>query len=340
MVLLRGLLLPAALTSCAALGLHAPPHAADARGELIGGHHAANATRTLTMAVKGHQVSAVSAGWTGKVVYSIFTSAIERYHDALLAELDTWAKGPAGEGRFVAVGGNNYPENWQAKNVLKSACEDNMRAISCKEATLLAEGAARGADWLYVIGEDNYVNTERIDKFLSDKDPDSVIAYGTVGCGKNLFCHDNDDFNQAGGFCGGGGYIISRAALQRLLADGAPALHQVYDASVWPNDMTTSCQLRKHDVVLSNVGNMFGYPISDIDEYKAMAKQDFLTIHYLTPDTMRWFHAQLHGAPYDEKKRLEKKAFTNGCANNIRGFNGAGRYNECVAKRAAREAKM
>mmetsp|Transcript_33494 Transcript_33494/g.94125 ORF Transcript_33494/g.94125 Transcript_33494/m.94125 type:complete len:338 (-) Transcript_33494:110-1123(-) len=330
----RGALAAAALFSACDAIHRVPPVQDDQR--LLGGRHAANETRTKTMNVKGHTVSEVSASWTGNVVYAIFTSAIPRYHEALLSQLESWAERPAKQGRYVAVGGDNYPDDWQSKNVLRSECGDSMQSISCKEATLLAEGAARGADWLYVIGEDNYVHTGRVEEFLSDKDPDSAIAYGTVGCGKRLYCTDEPGFNEEGGFCGGGGYIISRGALQRLLANGAPELHEIYDATPWPNDMTTSCQLRKHEVVLSNVGNMYGFPIVDIDDYKGMARGDFLTLHYLKPATMRWFHAHLHGASKHVTHSLEEAAFDHGCAKDIGGVFGEGRFNECLAKKGAK----
>jgi len=329
----RGALAAAALFSACDAIHRVPPVQDDQR--LLGGRHAANETRTKTMNVKGHTVSEVSASWTGNVVYAIFTSAIPRYHEALLAQLDTWAARPAAQGRYVAVGGSNYPEEWQGSNVLRSECGDDMKSISCKEATLLAEGASRGADWIYVIGEDNYVHTDRVDRFLSSKDPDTAVAFGTIGCGKGLYCRDSEGFNEYGGFCGGGGYIISRAALQRLLTGGAPALHSVYDRTPWPNDMMTSCQLRKHEVVLSNVGNMYGFPIVDIDDYKGMARGDFLTLHYLRPATMRWFHAHLHGASKHVTHSLEEAAFDHGCAKDIGGVSSQQRFRECLVKKGA-----
>jgi len=339
----RSLVLPAALFSaCAAM--HISPRAAPVEGEesrlaasrlsapeqdegsrLLGsGRHFANASVVRTMAVKGHAVSKVSARWTGNVVYAIFTSAIPRYHEALLAQLDTWAARPAAQGRYVAVGGNNYPEEWQGSNILRSECEDGMRSISCKEATLLAEGAARGADWMYITGEDNYVHTGNVEEFLSDKDPNDAVAYGGVGCGKGKFCRDVQAYEEGGGFCGGEGYIISRAALQRLLADGAPALHAIYDKTPWPNDMTTSCQLRKRDVRLANGRSMYGNPFWKITDYMGMAHSDFLCGHYMTPPLMRFMHAEVTGAPDSVKGPLEKKAFDNGCA--------IGMDKECWAK--------
>jgi len=164
----RGALLAAALVSSCDAIHRAPPAQDDGLHRLGGGHHVSNASRT--MVVKGHTVSEVSASWTGNVVYAIFTSKIPKYHEALLSQLESWAERPAKEGRYVAVGGNDYPEEWQGKNVMRSECDDRMPGISCKEATLLAEGAARGADWLYIIGEDNYVHTKHVESWLEGKD--------------------------------------------------------------------------------------------------------------------------------------------------------------------------
>jgi len=288
------------------------------------------------MAVLGHTVSEVSEKWTGKVVYAIFTSAIPRYHESLLTQLDTWAARPAAQGRYVAVGGDNYPDDWQSKNVLRSECRDDMAGISCKEATLLSEGAARGADWLYIIGEDNYVNTKNVEKWLEDKDPDSAVAYGIVGCGRGLFCQDVAAYNAHGGFCGGGGYIISRAALQSLLANGAPALHEIYDATSWPNDMTTSCQLRRHGVRLETAEDMLGWPVFGIAEYERIARSGFLSAHYLRPDVMRWFHAEVEGAAESVKKQLEDKAFDHGCAVGMRTGPWAREWADCLASGGGR----
>jgi len=267
-----------------------------------------------TMSVEGHTVSDVSARWTGKVVYAIFTSAIPRYHEKLVTQLETWAAKPAAEGRYIAVGGDTYPEEWQTGNILKSKCGDAMGSISCKEATLLAEGAARGADWLVVVGEDNYVSTGNVEAALADKDPSENIAFGVVGCGTGLYCKDVDAFSHMGGFCGGAGYIIARGALQQLLANGATALHKVYDNTTDPNDMTTSCELRRSSTALQGLGGMNGFPMFSIQEHESAIHTNFLTVHYLLPAVMRWMHAEIVGAEASEKQRLMLEAFDHGCA--------------------------
>jgi len=131
---------------------------------------------------------------------------------------------------------------------------------------------------------------------------------------RGSFCEDNPAFAASGGFCGGAGYIISRAAMQRLLANGAPALHEVYDESRWPNDMTTSCQLRKHEVGLELGPNMYGSPMTKIVDFENLARSHFLSSHYVRPAVMRWLHAEVGGMPDSVKKPLEELAFDHGCA--------------------------
>jgi len=286
----------------------------------------------MTMAVEGHTVSDVSKRWTGKVVFAIFTSKIPKYRDKLVAQIETWASRPAAEGRYIAVGGEDYPEEWLTNGtVLKSHCRDDMFGISCKEATLLAEGAARGAEWLLITGEDNFVNTRQVERVLASKDPDEKIAYGVVGCGRGSFCKESFEFNSHGGFCGGTGYIISRGALRAMLADGATKLHQVYDTASTPNDMTTSCVLRGHEVDLQNIPGMHGYPMFFFQSYYNMVHgRTFLTTHYITVRQMRWMHAMMEDMQDDVKARLKSEAFTHGCAWEMNQEHWQQEYNQCM----------
>jgi len=293
--------------------------------------HRSSKSAARAMSVLGHRVSKVSERWGSNVVYAIFTSAIPKYREELESQLETWAARPAEEGRYVAVGGENYPDAWQSGSILRSNCSDDVTSISCKEATLLAEGAARGADWLVVVGEDNYVYTRHVEAFLADKDPDMAVAYGRVGCGKGLFCLDNEFFSTFGGFCGGAGYIISRAALQRLVADGAPALHKVYDNTTNANDMTTSCELAKLGAQLHHTRGMNGYPLFMIQQFVGAAQSDdILTSHYVPRDAMRWLHAVVENKEESLQEGLQREAFEHGCARGMNNRYWAKTYSECV----------
>jgi len=295
------------------------------------GGHGSNGSAARGMSVLGHTVSEVSERWGSNVVYAIFTSAIPKYREKLETQLETWAARPAAEGRYVAVGGKNYPDAWRSGSILRSDCGDDMSSISCKEATLLAEGAARGADWLVVVGEDNYVHTRHVEAALQGRDPDTATAYGYLGCGRGKYCRDNAHFDMYGGFCGGAGYIISRAALQRLVASGAPALHAVYDRTADPNDMTTSCELARHGARLLHLPGMHGTPMFMIQQYFNAAHSDeILTSHYLLPAAMRWMHAEVEEAEDSVMEKLQGEAFDHGCARGMNQTLWSKEYSRCV----------
>jgi hypothetical protein len=237
----------------------------------------------------------------------VLTNSLAEYHEKLRVQLDTWAARPASEGRFVAMGGNNLPEAWQVDDVvLKSYCGDGKYQISCKEGALVEEAAARGLAWTMILGEDNYVDTRKIEAFLVSKDPKEPVAYGVVGCGagKGKGC-DVPEFQTHGGFCGGGGYVLSRAALQAL--NGTRAFYD--DRMSWPGDMTTSCLLYKHGVRMENIGHdMHANRIRSADVLKDTVRTGFSTLHYLQPEQMRWVHAIASNASEAEAARLESFA--------------------------------
>jgi hypothetical protein len=238
-----------------------------------------------------YEVSSVSEHWSNQVVYAIFTSKSPSYHDNLRAQLDTWAKKPHSEGRFVAVAGRDYPQEWQEPGrILASNCEDGPDSLSCKEAKLIAEGGARGAAWIFIIGEDNSVDTNKLEAFLATRSVDSPEAWGAPGCGAHLgqFCPDVD---KNGGFCGGAGYALNRAVLAQLLSKGVPALNKEYNHPEWPNDMMTSCALRQRNIKLGLKDQMYGNPYFGKSEYMRTINDGFITLHYVKPPTMRWIHA-------------------------------------------------
>jgi len=263
--------------------------------------------RSQLQRVRAHAVSNVSSRWADKVVYGVLTNSLAEYHEKLKAQLETWAARPASEGRFVAVGGKNLPEMWQVDDVvLKSYCGDGKDQISCKEGAVVEETAARGPAWAVILGEDNYADTRSIEAFLASKNPEEPVAYGSVGCGVGLFCEDVPEFHTQGGFCGGAGYFLSRAAL-RALSDTRAFYH---DKQSWPGDMTTSCLLYKHGVRLENIDHgMHGWSIDSEQELKDTVRTGFWTLHYLRPAEMRWVHAIASNASDAEAARLESLAF-------------------------------
>eukprot|EP00929_Paragymnodinium_shiwhaense_P002698 TRINITY_DN10299_c1_g1_i3.p1 TRINITY_DN10299_c1_g1~~TRINITY_DN10299_c1_g1_i3.p1 ORF type:complete len:314 (+),score=69.59 TRINITY_DN10299_c1_g1_i3:146-1087(+) len=158
--------------------------------------------------------SAISERWGDQVVYAIFTSSVEKYHENLLAEMDTWAAQPHREGRFVAMGGASYPDAWKEEGVIMSTpCCDAVNCLACKEVHLLLAAAERKAKWVVLLGEDNWVNTEGLERALAAYNTSTPMAVGVVGCGKGLrqYCRP---VVEEGGFCGGCGYAPRRRRLR------------------------------------------------------------------------------------------------------------------------------
>ncbi|CAE7566208.1 unnamed protein product [Symbiodinium sp. CCMP2456] len=86
---------------------------------------------------------------------------------------------------------------------------DHSRALCCKTGYAL-QLAYRWLDdfaWFFVLDDDTYVNIENLRQSLSTFSALEPQALGVLGCGPG-FCEDGQ-----GGFCGGGGYALSKAAL-------------------------------------------------------------------------------------------------------------------------------
>lgn len=260
-----------------------------------------------------------SLRWDGQIVYAIFTSGIPKYHNAMLAQLDTWAAKPFAEKRLVAMGGRNYPKEWQVEgSIMPSDCEDHGQALACKERALIVEAATRGAAWVVLLGEDNWMNTTALDGYLKKQDADTPQALGLLGCGRTLgrYCKEVDE---QGGLCGGGTYAISRAALKKLMSDGASKLTAEYSNTTWPNDMMTSCALRRRNISLNLLPHLHGAREIKDQTILDLAQQRF-SLHNIDEPTMRWIHASTSGS--FEKEQVERRheaAFYKGCVRSLNG---------------------
>jgi len=242
-----------------------------------------------------------------KVTYAIFTSAGPKYRRSLEAVLTTWGSPIAAEGRLIVVGGKDYPQSEHVTNV---DCADDVSGLSCKEANLIARGFDRGTAWLFITGEDHYVDTNRVEKILYGLNSSIPVAFGCVGCGGGAF--PNLTFVQrSGGMCGGCGYAISRSALRKLMEKGRDAMIQEYGTET-QCDMSTSNALMARGVPLESFpGPLNGAGLFRIEEYN----QNDLTYHPSVPLIMQWLHAMKNNATNASK--LEALAFTNGCATSM-----------------------
>jgi len=247
------------------------------------------------------------------VVYGVMTNARPEYRAKLQTQLETWASGLPAQRRFFAVAGRGAPDNEAAGLIVEDRCPDDMSGLACKEERLLEEGYARGAAWFVILGEDNYVDTARLEETLAKRSAggSEPLVLGVIGCGKGIdFCAEVD---RDGGLCGGGGYAISRAALEAVMAQGSGALRQEFGVRPLPGDMATSCALRRRGVSLGALDGLLAFRHEKLAEFQGVLRQGPLTLHYLTPDAMRWVHASLQGQPDAAVKELEAAAFTEGC---------------------------
>jgi len=242
-------------------------------------------------------------------VYAILTSNDPKYRRTLQTVLTTWASRILEEDRLVVVGGRDYA---QSEHVTSVDCNDDRSGLSCKEANLIAQGFDRDADWLFISGEDHYIDTNRVEETLYKLNSSIPVAFGCIGCGLGVAFRKNLTFvQQSGGICGGCGYAISRLALQKLMEKGRDALIQEY-GTVKQGDMSTSNALMARNVPLENFpGPLDGNPHFLVTDYGP----DALTYHYLSSAVMQWLHAMKNNAT--DTPRLESLAFTNGCATSM-----------------------
>jgi len=88
--------------------------------------------------------------------------------------------------------------------------DNHWMGLTCLEAkNELALMNRTDYDWLLVVDDDVFVFPRRLRATLKGIDPTRPAAYGHPFCGK---CLDG----QTTGFCGGGGYVLSRQSLLRM----------------------------------------------------------------------------------------------------------------------------
>lgn len=247
------------------------------------------------------------------VTYAIFTSSLPKYRAKLESTMETWGTRPLREGRFFAVGPKNYPAQWRGRGIVLSRCPDDPSSLACKEASIISEAVRRGAEWVVISGEDNYIDTAAFDALLAKHRSDEPKALGFFGCGAG-WCND---LQPDGGFCGGDGYALNRAALLQMMQHGEEQLMHEYTEEYkgYPNDMATSCVLKKRGVPLEHGfdGRTWGSETIARKDYEEALGSGFLSMHYIPTDVMRWIHAKLSN---DEPKAVEfyAKAFDDrGC---------------------------
>eukprot|EP00913_Durusdinium_trenchii_P011106 g10428.t1 len=225
------------------------------------------------------------------VLYSIQTAADNL--EAILASLRTWAA-ELPPNRLQVIGmsqpkglsspGSRSPRiDWD-----RSSCPDTHAGGACKDFTALADAWQKGADWVVLLGSDawlpeqgygdNYAIAKNIEAVLGQLDPETPQVLGIRGCGK---C-------KAGGLCGGGGQIFSRAALAKMLEAGRErymkeSLAEAQRCGMW-GDVSNCRVAAKHGVEVKDLPGLHGWHLNSLQLQEALMSTypAPLTFHYLT----------------------------------------------------------
>jgi len=235
-----------------------------------------------------------------KVVYGVFTSPLPQYAEEMKAVEETWAqKVPPQKLLVVGVNGSTPGITYKHAPMCKDGHATNP-GISCKEATILTTGYEMGADWVIVAGSDNYVFPRNLEQRLESEDSKKAQILGIYGCGGD-FCEDHKT-----GLCGGGGYAISRRALDKMVGQGASAsmdfiqesMHTASTVSGYWSDQVTSCIARRNGVKEVDLPGLYGWRLGPEDSFdeetyktKIMATDPKpFTFHYVHPHEMHQLH--------------------------------------------------
>lgn len=181
---------------------------------------------------------------------------------------NTWASRLA-DGQLRIMEGNDFCR--------KKYGDNHWEGLTCLEAANHIEimnSTLTNFTWLLVVDDDTYVVVDRFASLLDRLDPHQPAAYGVPGCGN---CGQNRF-----GFCGGGGYFISRNNLLQMagLLD-QPVMPSIAFAfiehfmqqpdRIWC-DVRFGCVAQDMGLRLIKQPGLYGNPLSDENEEKGIIR--------------------------------------------------------------------
>lgn len=211
--------------------------------------------------------------------------------EGIRAILDTWAAQVLPEQvHFVGVSrpaddGLAIRASWDEA----LSCSDNHEGGACKDVEGLVEGYKRGADWMVLLGCDNYVLTRNLQRELAKWNPNEPQVLGILGCGTKQIC--------AAGLCGGGGQIFSKMALKQMFENGEAKFRAEENESAHKTGMygdLANCRVATaHKVPLHNLPGLHGWlpkTPQELQESLHSKKPATLTFHYISAAVMFKLH--------------------------------------------------
>eukprot|EP00747_Dinoflagellata_sp_TGD_P136982 gnl/TRDRNA2_/TRDRNA2_175615_c0_seq6.p1 gnl/TRDRNA2_/TRDRNA2_175615_c0~~gnl/TRDRNA2_/TRDRNA2_175615_c0_seq6.p1 ORF type:complete len:391 (-),score=49.89 gnl/TRDRNA2_/TRDRNA2_175615_c0_seq6:105-1277(-) len=225
-----------------------------------------------------------------RVLYSIETGAHQS--DRLKACLSTWAANLASNSLQI-VGHTKLPvhelESAGARFIPTPQCPDNHNGGECKDAIALAEAYETGAEWVILVGDDNYALTRNIDEALRVFNAQEPHVIGIRGCGD---C-------PAGGLCGGGGQIFSRGALALMLSAGRVSylaeMGKEGSSHGYFGDVSSCRVAFSHNISIESVYGLNGWRMNKAEMESRIGSRSLkeLTFHYLDPYDMYDVHSMV-----------------------------------------------
>jgi len=222
----------------------------------------------------------------GDVLYMV-KSYKGSYNTQLRAVLQTWGS-TLPPSSLLVLG----DEDWAEFPISKaSMCgSDATQGLACRVAygMTVAAKAPGNWSWLYVVDDDHYVQPPMVERTLAKFDASKLVAGGCYTCGVPKYCDGQ------GGFCGGCGYFLSRAAVRAMVGDDSAAFMAFHGRisgskkSDGREDMAISCALRERvpDVQIESMPpHMHG---GQPNLKTLQPEQDeTLSWHHISPEMMR-----------------------------------------------------
>eukprot|EP00438_Fugacium_kawagutii_P004311 Skav229419 [mRNA] locus=scaffold2297:191838:192815:+ [translate_table: standard] len=221
------------------------------------------------------------------VLYSIQAAGYDV--EAVDAALDTWAA-HLRPGQLQVVG-MKQPEMRKALPAgitwHQTDCPDSHAGGACKDFNALANAWEKGADWVVLLGSDNYAAVSNIEAVLAQHSSSKPQVLGIRGCGN---C-------SGGGLCGGGGQIFNHAALEQMMKMGREtyikeSFAEANRCGMWGD--VSNCRVAfSRGVSVTDLPGLHAWHLDHQQLRVALRSKEPLplTFHYLTADEMKKLHA-------------------------------------------------
>lgn len=149
---------------------------------------------------------------------------------------------------------------------------DHGLGLCCQELSALRYAATLGYDWVMVIDDDVFAAPDIVWDVARDHCHTGALGVGTLGCGAS----------NIGGFCGGGGYLLSKTAVQ-IVARTSPNIYMENCKHTMYCDITTAWALTRGNAKLLTDARFrpWGLAFDQAQQAPAViSRREIATLHY------------------------------------------------------------